>query len=493
MRKRASAHIESARTRAHRAKTTPNTIRASSSRDERRRLPKVTTRSWPSSLRTLHVHCIRPPARPPHGEANALIELCTPLSSVQLRPTVPILPRICRRELLVGRQQSDAYAQIRLARRCSRGRASKESRDNALAGRGRLRRRNVDQDGRTILGMLVADEQLSERVEHKVADGAADRPRPVSRIVPRVSQAEDGLLADPEPHAALRQATAHLLQLHLGDLGHAVAREAVEEDDFVESVDKLGRVSGGHSLEHLGPRLLGGGAFGQGGQGICPEVGRHDDERIAEVDLLALRIGQPPLVHNLQQQRSHLPVGLLELVEQQDRVRPPAHRLRQLAPLVVADVSRRRPDQPRDSVPLRKLGHVEPRDGVGGVEEEVSQRFAQVRFADTSGSDQHECAQRPVGRLQPRARDAHRVGHDGERLVLTNDCLGQGRFHFEQPLALGRHQAGRWDAGGARHHLGDVGGRDLLRQEGVVAVVAAGSAPRRIAPLRKLLFEARDD
>jgi hypothetical protein len=42
-------------------------------------------------------------------------------------------------------------------------------------------------------------------------------------------------------------------------------------------------------------------------------------------------------------------VRLLDLVEQHHRVGPAPHRLGQLAALVVADVARRRADQPRDA------------------------------------------------------------------------------------------------------------------------------------------------
>src|SRR3712207_8403143 len=46
-------------------------------------------------------------------------------------------------------------------------------------------------------------------------------------------------------------------------------------------------------------------------------------------------VGQAPVVHHLQQDAEDVLVGLLDLVEQDDAVRPAAHRLRQLAALVV--------------------------------------------------------------------------------------------------------------------------------------------------------------
>ena len=83
------------------------------------------------------------------------------------------------------------------------------------------------------------------------------------------------------------------------------------------------------------------------------DVRRHDQHRVAEVDRAALAVGQPAVVEHLQQHVEHLGVRLLDLVEQDDRVRPPAHRLGQLAALVVADVARaaRRPGATRCAAP----------------------------------------------------------------------------------------------------------------------------------------------
>jgi hypothetical protein len=48
------------------------------------------------------------------------------------------------------------------------------------------------------------------------------------------------------------------------------------------------------------------------------EVRRHHDHRVGEVDRAALAVGQPPVVHQLQQHVPDLGVGLLDLVEQDD-------------------------------------------------------------------------------------------------------------------------------------------------------------------------------
>ena len=89
------------------------------------------------------------------------------------------------------------------------------------------------------------------------------------------------------------------------------------------------------------------------------DVRGHDQHGVLEVDRAALAVGQAPVVHHLQQDVEDVVVGLLDLVEQDDRVRAPAHGLGELAALLVADVAGRRADEPRDGVLLHVLRHVD--------------------------------------------------------------------------------------------------------------------------------------
>ena len=135
------------------------------------------------------------------------------------------------------------------------------------------------------------------------------------------------------------------------------------------------------------------------------------------------------LVHKLKEKSCDLAVRLLELVEEEHRVRPPPHRLGELAALVVADVAGRRADEPRDRVALRELGHVEAGERGVGVEEELGQRLRELRLADAGGPDEEEDAERPLG--QPRARDAHRVGTT-RRAGLPDDPLRELRLEVHR-------------------------------------------------------------
>ena len=75
------------------------------------------------------------------------------------------------------------------------------------------------------------------------------------------------------------------------------------------------------------------------------DVARHDDDRVLEVDLATLGVGEATLFEDLQQDVEDVRVRLLDLVEEDDRVGLAADLLGELAALVEADVARRRADE----------------------------------------------------------------------------------------------------------------------------------------------------
>src|SRR5947209_12213044 len=102
-----------------------------------------------------------------------------------------------------------------------------------------------------------------------------------------------------------------------------------------------------------------------------------------------------------------LGVRLLDLVEKDHRVGAPAHRLRELATLVVADIARRRADQARGRVPLHELRHVELDERVLRVEEVLRERAGELGFPDPRRAEEDERTDRPPRVLEPRAGAAH--------------------------------------------------------------------------------------
>src|SRR5713101_3333805 len=102
---------------------------------------------------------------------------------------------------------------------------------------------------------------------------------------------------------------------------------------------------------------------------------------------------------------------LLDLVEKDHRVRPPADSFRELTALVVADVSRRRTDQACRRMALHEFGHVELDKRVLGVEQVLGQRASQLRLSDSSRAEEDERADRPAWVLESRPRAADRLRH----------------------------------------------------------------------------------
>ena len=195
------------------------------------------------------------------------------------------------------------------------------------------------------------------------------------------------------------------------------------------------------------------------------QVRGHDQHGVLEVDGAALAVGQAAVVHHLQQRVEDVGVGLLDLVEQHDRVGAAAHGLGQLAALVVADVAGRRADEARDGVFLHVLGHVDADHRVLRVEHELGERACELGLADAGRPEEQERADRAVGVLQAGARAAQRGGDGLDRLVLADDAFVQALLHVDQLLGLALEQAADGDAGPARDDLGDVVGVDLLLEE----------------------------
>ena len=108
-------------------------------------------------------------------------------------------------------------------------------------------------------------------------------------------------------------------------------------------------------LHHLRLDLLDILVLAERGEILAAEVRGQDDDRVGEVDRAALAVGQPAVVEHLQQDVEDVAVGFLDLVEQHHLVGPPPHRLGQHAAFLIADIARRRADQPRDRVLLHEL------------------------------------------------------------------------------------------------------------------------------------------
>src|SRR4051794_64416 len=317
-------------------------------------------------------------------------------------------------------------------------------------------------------GEAALEDRDRQLVDQALLNDALERSRSVGRVVAEVAEQDESVGREVHLDAALADALDEPLDLEVDDLRDVLPVEHVELDDVVEAVHEL-------RLEVL---LHAGSA--------ARDVRGHDQHGVLEVDRAALAVGQPAVVHHLQKDVEDVGVGLLDLVGQHDAVRPPAHRLGELAALVVADISGRRSDQPGHGVLLHVLRHVDADHRLLGVEHELGERSRQLGLADAGGADEHEGADRAVGVLEPGARAAQRVGHGLDSLVLPDHAVVQALLHVDQLLDLALEQLRDRDAGPLGHDLGHVLVVDLLLEE--AAAVGVGRLLRR----RERLLEVGD-
>ena len=200
------------------------------------------------------------------------------------------------------------------------------------------------------------------------------------------------------------------------------------------------------------------------------DVAGHDDDRVAEVDAPALRIGQVPVLQDLEQDVEDLRMRLLDLVEEHHRVALAAHRLGQLAALVVADVAGRGADQARDVVALHELAHVDLDERVLGAEHELGQGSARCVLPTPVGPRKMN---EPIGRLgsfSPARARRTALLMVAIAFLLADDALVERVLHVEQALGLLGADADDRDPGPHAHDLGDVLVGDDRRLLGLVLV-----------------------
>ena len=251
-------------------------------------------------------------------------------------------------------------------------------------------------------------------------------------------------------------------ELDFDDPAHLALLQAMEQDDLVDAVEEFGTEVRPHHAHHLLAHRGGVFAFRLVDQEFGTEIRGHDDQRVAEIDGAALAVGQAAVVEHLQQHVEDIGMRLLDLVEQHHLIGPPPHRFGERAALVIADIARRRADQPRHRMLLHVFGHVEA-DHRGLVVEQIfGQRLGQLGLADAGRAQEHERAHRAVRVLQAGARAAHRGCHRMHGFGLADHALAEAVLHPQELVLLALQHLVDGHAGPARHHLRDVIGGDGL-------------------------------
>src|SRR3989442_15967736 len=183
---------------------------------------------------------------------------------------------------------------------------------------------------------LALEQHLRERVRDLVLDLARERPRAEVRVVPDRCDVVLRFIADDERDLLRRQLLAHTDELEIDDLADLFLVQWLKDDGRVDPVEELRPEEALHLLGDAFLHALVGGrevsvvsaldlaAEAERGlalQHFLREVAGHDDDRVAEVDAAALRIGEAALIEDLQKHVEDLGVRLLDLVEQDHAVR----------------------------------------------------------------------------------------------------------------------------------------------------------------------------
>ena len=92
----------------------------------------------------------------------------------------------------------------------------------------------------------------------------------------------------------------------------------------------------------------------------------------------------------------------LDFVQKNNRIWFPSDGFGQLTALIVAHISRRRTDKTAHRVTLLILRHINPRNHILVIEQELRQALCKFGFAHTCGSEEHKRTNRSLLVLQSR-------------------------------------------------------------------------------------------
>ena len=154
---------------------------------------------------------------------------------------------------------------------------------------------------------------------------------------------------------------------------------------------------------------------------------------VAEIDLLAVVVGELAMVHDLQQHVEKIRVRLLDFVEQQHAMRMLIDAIGEQAALVEADIAGRRADQARNGVPFHVFRHVEA-DELDA--ERRGKLLCDFGLADAGGTGKQIASDRLLGLAQAGARELDRRRERLDRLVLAVDDGLQGLLEMPQHLGI---------------------------------------------------------
>ena len=247
-------------------------------------------------------------------------------------------------------------------------------------------------------------------------DDAAQRTRAELLVIALFRQPRRRGFGQFEADTAIGELGFELQHELLHDPADNRLRQPRERDDRIETVAEFGREQFLDRRQILAFTLAAPEADGFLGSVGGARIGGHDQNHVAAVDLLAVRVRDLAVIHDLQQDVEDVRVGLLDLVEQQDRMGVLVDRVGQQAALIVADIARRCADQTADRVTLHVLGHVEAQQLHA---QDGGELTGNLGLADPGRAGEEVAADRLVRLAQTGPSELDRAGQLADCLVLA--------------------------------------------------------------------------
>src|SRR5680860_1424201 len=163
-----------------------------------------------------------------------------------------------------------------------------------------------------------------ERILDEPLNGALERPRAIRWVITFLRNERFGCIGHTKRQLAIRCQLLQTFELELHDLRQILHRERLEHDDIVYPVQEFGPELLAELGENRGLDL-------RTDVGVAhpirllqdhrtPHIRGHDHHAVPEVHRPTLRIGEPPVIQDLEEEIEYVRVRLLDFVEEDDAV-----------------------------------------------------------------------------------------------------------------------------------------------------------------------------
>ena len=229
--------------------------------------------------------------------------------------------------------------------------------------------------GIPIAKMLQGEREKLLNMETALHKRVIGQDEAVSAVADAIRRSRAGLSDPNRPNGSFlfQQSLLDTAGLNFSNRTNLVLLQCMKYNHIINPIDKFGAKMLRHPLHnsrfhHAVIRVTGHFLYP-----IGTEVGGHDDHRIAKIHGTSVSIGEAPVIKYLQEDVEYVGMCLLYLVKQYKTVRFATNRLGQVSALFITDVTGRCTYQACHGMFFHEFGHIDPDNGLLGIEQEFSQ------------------------------------------------------------------------------------------------------------------------